>query len=100
MMIDFIKIIQPLELEFLDKLSLLISFTNLEPDDQKILIEEIKNNPELLNQIKQSYLEKKKLIEEEDIEGYQNYLLDEEGRLKKIIEDYLREQNQSQEAIV
>jgi hypothetical protein len=81
-------------------LSLLISFTNLEPDDQKILIEEIKNNPELLNQIKQSYLEKKKLIEEEDIEGYQNYLLDEEGRLKKIIEDYLREQNQSQEAIV
>lgn len=97
MFIDFIKIIDQVKaLDFPDKLFLALSFRALEPEDQDVLLEQVKTDPELLNKIVQDYSKRKEFLEKGDDVGYYKYQAEEEKRLKMMVEQYLEEEKQKQ----
>jgi TRAP-type C4-dicarboxylate transport system substrate-binding protein len=97
MFIDFIKIInQVKEFEFLDKLFLALSFQALEPEDQEVLLEQIKTDPKLLNKIVRDYSKRKEFLKKGDDVGYCKYQTEEEKKLKEMVEKYLEEEKQKQ----
>lgn len=97
MLVDFINIIKQIkELSFSDKLFLTLSFRNLEIEERKILLEQIKNSPNFLNEIIKNYLKKKEFLEKGDDAGYYKYLQEEEKKLKMMTEQYLEEEKQKQ----
>jgi len=95
--IDFIKIINGIKkLNFRDKLFLILSFRALEPEEQNVLLGEVKTDYEFLNKIVQDYTKRKEFLEKGDDAGYYKYQTGEEKKLKKMLEQFLDEEKQKQ----
>lgn len=97
MFLEFIQIVDKIkELAFPDKLFLALSFRALGPEEQEVLLEQLKTDPSLLNKITESYSRKKEFLEKGDDVGYYKYQQEEERRLKTMIEQHLEEEKKKQ----
>lgn len=97
MFIEFIKMIDGVkELNFPDKLFLTLSFRTLEPEYQKIFLEQLKSDPKLLETLIQNYARQKHFLETGDDEGYYQFQKEEEKKLKELAENFWEEERQKQ----